>query len=53
MTGVLSELAPQEQVVESESGGEDESVEAPSFAFWENKERKLPADVPVEHPLLK
>lgn len=35
--GILNELAPQEEVIESESGGGGEPVEAPSFAFEEIK----------------
>lgn len=50
---VFVELAPQEEVAESESGGAGELVEAPSFALRENKEGELPSTCQSSSPLPK
>lgn len=41
MEGVLGELAPQKEVVESESGAENEAVKTQSFAFDTGREDEL------------
>lgn len=45
---VLSEMAPQEEVVESESRDEVEPIEAPSLAFGEKKEGELLAEISIK-----
>lgn len=41
VVGNLGELVPQEEVVESDSGADDEPAEVQSFDFEVNKEREL------------
>lgn len=48
VAGNLGELVPQEEVVESDSGPDDEPAEVQSFNFEVNKERELPVEAPVE-----
>lgn len=43
-------MATQEEVAESELGGEGELVEALSFAFGEYNEVELPIDMSVKQP---
>lgn len=44
MTEVLSELMPQEEVAESESGGEEETDNAPDVVLEKNVEETRPKD---------
>lgn len=48
VAGNLGELVPQEEVVESDSGADDEPAKVQSFDFEVNKERELPVEAPVE-----
>lgn len=51
VAGLLNELAPQEEVTESESV-EGEPIEAPSFAFGKNNEKELPSTYQSSSPCI-
>lgn len=46
--GVLSELVPEEEVVEFASDTEREPIEARSFEFEQIKEGELPINIPIK-----
>lgn len=50
VTGVLSELVPQEEVAELESSNKGKSNDAPISSIKKNKGEDRPVDEPIDHP---